>query len=165
MSTPDVTQEFATNASPVAPYTWQVGPIVLLATQPDTGFIPVRFSRPIEILGMHAVVIPVLPLVGGFTTPSLPTPTPNDIDVLMQLDQVERYTSNVTDNTIGPGYVPLQALTVTAGARLLRVIPNADAPDIQFKFAWRQFIQGTPLYQGAIISLSLYARYLPKGAV
>ncbi len=155
----NVEQEFAVQAAPIAELTWDVGPIRLLATDANTGAVPVRFSSPLEILGIKATVIPVLPLAGGF-----PSPTLEDIDVLFEQDENKRFTAQTNDSgrTVG-GYVPLAHL-VTDANRLLRIQPGVEAPDLQFTFAWRQFVLGTPYYQGAIISLSLLYRRLEKGA-
>jgi hypothetical protein len=150
----DHQQPFAVNAAPIAELTWAMGPTILLGTEEQTGFVKADFSRPIEILGIGGVVIPVLPLAGGF-----PSPTLDDIDVKFELDQADKYTSNVTEGQTGSGFVPFKDLLTTA-QRLMRLCPNVVAPDILMSFKWRQFTQGTQLYQGAIISATLYARYL-----
>lgn len=153
-------QEYATLTAPVAPYRWRVGPIELLNTDQETGFVPVRFSRPIEIVGVRAVVVPKLPLAGG----ALRVPTVSDIDVLVELNQDVRLTNQVNDDGTQRGFVPLSSLTVDE-ATLLRWIPNVDAPDFQVSFAWRQFIQGTPVYESAIVDLVFLARYVKPESV
>lgn len=153
----DVSQEFSALAAPVAQYTWAIAPVTLLNTQDKTAIIPVRFSRPVEILGFDARVIPKLPLAG-----SLAIPTVDVIDVYIDLDQAQKFTSQVDDEGPATGFVPLASVLTSkdGGARLVRIQPNAPSPDFQFQFAWRQFIAGTPLYEGAIISLAMYARYV-----
>jgi hypothetical protein len=159
MSVIDVTQEFAVNAAPVAQFTWSLGRVLLLATEEKSGVIPVRFSRPVEILGFQATVISQLPLAGNLAIPSV-----DDIDVYIDIDQETKLTSQVNEDGPQTGFVPLpHVLTEGNPGRLLRVQPNAPAPDFQFQFSWAQFAAGTPLYEDAIIALSLAARYLPKG--
>ncbi len=156
----DVSQEFATCAAPVAPYTWDIGPVTLLNTDQESGIVPVRFGRWIEITGFDATVIPKLPIAPGS---GLVIPTVDDLDVLIDMNQGDHFTAQVDDDGPQTGFVPLKSL-LTQLPRLVRIRPGVPAPDFSIKFAWRQFVQGTPLYEHAIIDLTMFARYLPKPA-
>lgn len=149
-------QDFAALNAPVAPFTW--GAIVELPnTVQQTADVPVRFERPLELLGIKAIVVPKYPLIGT----GLIVPTVDDIDVMMQTDNEDLWTKTLLESGSGGDFAPLTALAIDA-PRLLRIVPAADAPDFTFRFQWTQFTQGTPLFEHAIIKLGILARYLSK---
>ena len=152
-------QAHAALHAPVAPDTWSFS-AALLRTVERTGVIPVKFSRPVEIVGFAADVIPARPLVGG----GLAIPTPADIDALVEMDNGNRkFTSRVTDDgTTTHDVVPLSHLTVLL-PRLVRIEPDDNPnPDFSFQFAWAQFVTGVPKYEDAIIRFSLLGSYLHR---
>lgn len=151
-------QDFAALHAPIAPFTWALNTQLDSAAE-DTGEIPVRFTRPIEVLGIKASITPVLPLAGG----GLTVPTIEDIDVFLLSDNEDLWTKTLKESGSAGGFVPLSHLTIDA-PRLLRIVPKGDAPDFTFTFAWAQFIPGAPLFESAIIRLSLLTRYISKDA-
>lgn len=146
--------DFAALHAPIAPLTWDLR-AELPGAAPETGDIPMRFSRPIELLGMTAVVIPKRPLAGG----GLLTPTLADIDVSLVSDNEDLWTRRLTESGTSGGLVSLSGLLVTV-PRLLRIVPRGDAPDFTWNFAWADFLSGTPFFEDAIIRLSIFARYI-----
>jgi len=147
-------QDFAALHCPIAPFTWAL--VTELGGDVETtGDIPIRFTRPVEILGIRASVIAKLPLG------NLIVPTVDDLDVLLQTDNEDTWTKTLKESGGQGGFVPLRDLTIDA-PRLLRIVPKGDAPDFTFQFQWAQFVDGTPLYETALIRVSLLARYLSK---
>jgi len=149
-------QDFAALHAPIAPFSWELR-AELPRTSEETGDIPMRFSRPVEILGLQAVVIPVRPLAGG----GLIIPTIDDIDVSLVSDNEDMWTKRLTDSGSAGALVPLSGLTVDT-PRLLRIVPKGDAPDFTWKFAWAQFVSGTPIYEDALIRCTIFARYISQ---
>jgi hypothetical protein len=149
--------DFAALHAPVAPLTWELH-AELPGTSAETGDIPVRFLRPVEITGLFAVVIPKRPLGGG----GLIIPSIDDIEVQLTSDNEDLWTKRLTESGSEGGMVPLGGLTV-AVPRLLRIVPLGDAPDFTWKFSWAQFVSAaSPIYEDAIIRLAIYARYISK---
>jgi hypothetical protein len=145
--------DFAALHCPIAPLTWSLF-AELPNTAEETGDIPVRFSRPVEILGIQASVIPKHPIT-NFVVPTI-----NDIDVSLISDNEDLWTKRLTESGPEGGMVPLASLTVQI-PRLLRIVPQGDAPDFTFKFAWAQFIAtDEEIYETALIRLGIYARYI-----
>lgn len=149
-------QDFAALNAPVTPETW-----ALVAELPNTvqgtGDIPIRFTRPIEILGLKATISPKLPLAGG----GLIIPAIQDVDASLITDNENLWTRRIKESGGEGNFVPLEHLTIDV-PRLLRIVPTGDAPDLSFQFQWAQFIQGTPLFETAIVRLSLLTRYITK---
>lgn len=153
-------QMYAAHTSPVAPFTWEVR-TDLLNTEESTGRVPFSFLRPVELIGLHPIVTPILPLVGGLVSPTL-----FDLDIQLDLNNKERFT-NQASTPIATGLasssrVALSALSTQLGLgnRLLRIMAINAAPDFGVVFGWRQFIQGTPLFENCRVSLSLFVREL-----
>lgn len=151
-------QDFAALNAPVTPETWALE-AELANTVEGTGDIPIRFTRPIEILGMRATVVPKLPLAGG----GLILPTLDDVNVMLTTDNEDLWTKRVQESGGNGNFVPLGHLVLDGSpGRLLRIVPRGDAPDLAFQFNWAQFVAGTPFYEDAIIRLSLLTRYISK---
>lgn len=151
-------QDFAALCAPVTPETWALE-AELSRTVEGTGDIPIRFTRPIEILGIRAQVVAKLPLVGG----GLIIPTLDDVNVSLVTDNEDLWTRRVQESGSNGNFVPLVHLTIDGNpGRLLRIVPRGDAPDLAFQFNWGQFTQGTPFYEDAIVRLSLLTRYISK---
>ncbi len=152
-------QDFAALHAPVSPFTWGLT-TELPRTSENSGEIPIRFGRPIEVLGIKASVIAKRPLSGD----NLVIPTVEDIDVLLQTDNEEMWTRTLKESGGAGGFVPLDHLTIDAG-RLLRIVPLGDGPDFTFNFQWAQFVDSdNPIYEDAIIRVSLLTRYISKEA-
>jgi len=150
-------QDFAALNAPVTPETWALV-AELDRTVQGTGDVPVRFTRPIEILGMKALVSPRYPLAGG----GLIIPTVDDIDVFLTTDNEDVWTRRLKESGGEGNFVPLAHLTVDV-PRLLRIVPKGDAPDLSFQFQWAQFppATGAP-WESCVIRLSLLTRYISK---
>jgi hypothetical protein len=149
---------------PVAPWTWEVR-ADLLSTERETGRIPFSFQRPVELIGFHAVVTSLLPLAGG----GLVEPTLADIDVQLDLNDRERFTNQLETGigavqaAAGSSFVALGSLTMNTAAggnRLVRIRATNASPDFGIRFGWRQFTQGTPLFESCRVSLAAYCRLL-----
>lgn len=152
-------QAFAALNAPVADTSWTLE-AELLGTVAETGDVPVRFTRPIEIVGIHVSVITKLPMA----SPALREPTVKDINVSMLSNDSDTWTKRLTESGSGGNFALLESLGIQV-PRLMRLRPGGDTPDFTFNFAWKQFDAATPYYEGAIISLTLYANYLtPKEA-
>jgi hypothetical protein len=153
------TQDFAALHAPVTPKTWSIS-AELARTVESTGVIPMRFTRPIEILGIKATVTAKRPLVGG----GLIIPTVDDLDVSLLTDDQDLWTKHLAESGSEGNFVALSHLTIDA-PRLLRIVPRGDAPDLAFEFAWAQFIDAThPIFEDALIRVSIMCRYITKEA-
>jgi hypothetical protein len=148
-------QDFQALHAPVTPKTWSIT-AELARTVESTGGIPVRFTRPIEILGIKATVTAKRPLTGG----GLIIPTVDDLDVSLITDDEDLWTKHLKESGSEGQFVALSHLTVDA-PRLLRIVPRGSAPDLSFEFAWGQFIDAAhPIFEDALIRLSLFCRYI-----
>lgn len=153
---PDL-QAFAALHAPVAPYTWEVR-AQLDNNVAETNVIPVHFRRPVEIVGLFPTVMPVPPLDGG----AILVPTPDNIEVLIDINQKRRLTNQLQETGVaGPGesFVTLSSLSVFV-PRLLREKLHAESPDLGVQFRWKSFVVGAPTYDDAIIGLAFYCRFL-----
>lgn len=149
-------QDFQALHAPISPFTWGLT-VELPNTVEGTADVPVRFGRPVELMGLKASVLPKLPLAGN-----LVIPTVEDFDILLQTDNQDTWTKTLKESGGAGGFVPLSHLTIDT-PRLLRIVPVGDAPDFTFQFQWAQFIDPShPLYESAIIRLSAIARYISK---
>lgn len=154
---------FAALNAPVAPFTWECR-ADLAGNEESTGRIPMSFNRPLEVVGFFPLVSTVLPAAGG----GLLNPGVGDIDVQLDLNDRDRFTNRFSTGLVsgaaGASHVALAALgaPLTQGGRLLRIVATNASPDFGVTFSWRQFIQGTPLFESARISLAFFARYLSE---
>ncbi len=150
-------QDFQALHAPIAPLSWSLE-AVLPANVQGTGDIPIRWTRPVEILGMKATVLPVYPFDPDGGTPA---PILEDVDVYLLTEDTSIWTKHYNESGGDGNFVPLAHLTVDT-PRLLRICLWDDAPDLTFQFQWAQFLQGTPFTVDALIRLTLFTRYLDK---
>ncbi len=151
-------QDFAALHAPIAPFTWELR-AELSGLAETTGDVPMRFTRPVEILGITPIIIPKYPLAGGGAI----IPTADDVDVSLLSDNEDIWTKRLTEAGSAGGLVPLSALSINV-PRLLRIVPKGDAPDFTWQFSWAQFTAGTRIYEDAIIRLGVFARYISEEA-
>lgn len=137
---------------PVAALTWELR-ASLSRTATMTDRIPLQFPKPMLVVGFKATVIR-----GSYAGGGLAIPTPEDILVLLDLDEQKRFTARAQSSAAGQNsqFVNLAALDT----RYRDVLINADAPQPIFgaTFAWWHFEAGTPRYEDAEIALSLFVQ-------
>ncbi len=152
----DPGQPLAALHAPVAPYTWEVQALLLRTIQ-ETGRIPLRWNRPIEIIGMYAAVRQAS-AVGG-----LLVPTVDDVLVALSANQEDRFTNCLEDTgqtAQAESFVTLGALSV-AVPRLTRIMLTNGTPQVDVAFRWKAHnVIATPSFENAMISLSFYCRYI-----
>jgi len=153
----DPGQPLAALHAPVAPYTWEVQ-ATLLRTVQETGRIPLRWNRPVEIIGMYAAVRQAS--VAGC---GLLIPTVDDLLVAVSANQEDRFTNRLEDTgqtAQAESFVTLGSLSVQA-PRLTRIMLTNGSPQVDVAFRWKAHNPiATPRFEDAMISLSFYCRYV-----
>jgi len=149
-------QLFAAQHAPVSPWTWECQANLERDIQ-ETGRIPLRWNRPVEIVGMFASVRQAS-VAGG-----LLIPTTEDVMVLLSANQQERFTNRLEDAAQtgqAESYVTLAALSIQA-PRLTRIQLKQAAPQIDVSFRWKTHNPiATPRFEDALISLAFFCLYL-----
>lgn len=152
----DPGQPFAALHAPTAMYSWECQTILLRTVQ-DTGRIPLRWNRPVEIIGMRPSVV-ANAIVGG----GLLVPTAEDIVCAVSANQQDKFTNRLEfAAAVGAAesFVVLAALGVQT-PRLTRIQLTNESPQLDVTFRWRTNLPGTPTYEDANIALTLFCRYL-----
>jgi len=142
----------------VAPLTWEVQ-ASLGGTVLQTGRIPLDFRGPVEIVGFYPSVIATSAALG------LLTPTLDDILVLLDANNQERFTNRLEQTTAaatGAGFVTLGALGSERAARFVAIKIRNARPDVGVQFRWKRDPAGGAIYQDATIGLAFFARYLDE---
>lgn len=140
--------------APQSPMTWETNTVLTGAVQ-STNRVPFRFPRPVSIVGFF----PSLVVFGTGNT----SPTTEDIAVSIDTDNQNYITSGdgvstPAGGTAGP-YVTLAALSVQV-PRIVDYKLRNPTPDIGFTFRWKQDVTAGAVYDDALISMAMYARYL-----
>ncbi|OFW65958.1 MAG: hypothetical protein A2Y74_05345 [Actinobacteria bacterium RBG_13_63_9] len=152
----DPGQALAALHAPIAPYTWEVQ-ATLLRTVQETGRIPLRWNRPVEIIGMYAAVRQAS-VAGG-----LLVPTTDDLVCALSANQEDRFTNRLEDvsqTAMAETFVTLAALSVQV-PRLMRIMLTNAAPQVDIAFRWKTHNPiGTPRFEDALISVAFYCRYI-----
>lgn len=152
----DPGQMYAAAHAPVAPFTWEVQ-AELARTQQETGRLPLRWNRPVEIVGFFATVV-ALNDDGG-----LLGPTTDDIQCAIGANQEERFTNRLEDaaaTALEESFVTLSALSVEV-PRLVRIQLTNAGPQMDVAFRWKNHNPiASPRFEDALISLALYCRYI-----
>jgi len=151
---PDL-QQYAALHAPCAPFTWSASARLENDTE-SSGVIPVRFPRAVEIVGMHASVRPVQPV-----DTDLADPTADDILCALEMNDEKRFTNQKGETASGSNFVVLASLSV-AVPRLFLIQLEEGAQDFEVQFKWRQFTNGTELFNSALVELAFFCRYLDK---
>lgn len=145
----------------VAPLTWEVQ-ATLGRTTLQTGRIPLDFRGPVEIVGFYPSVI-----AGSAAGGALVAPTLDDILVLLDANNQERFTNRLEQTTAaatGAGFVTLGALGSERAARFVDLKIRNARPDVGVQFRWKRDPAGGAIYEDAIIGLAFFARYLDEVA-
>lgn len=145
--------------APVAMQTWEARANLLGAANPPlTTRVPMVFPRPVEVVGMLPIV------VATSANPGLVVPTVNDVDVSIDINS-NAYLSSGSGVSSPAGGTTGQFITLANFSvltpRLLMMRLTAPKPDIGFTFRWKR---GTGVYQDALISVGVFARYLGGNA-
>lgn len=149
-------QDHTPELAAVAPYTWEAQ-AVLGRTVLQTGRIPLRFAKPVQIVGFYPSVI-ADSNVGGLLVPTL-----DDILVLLDMNEEKRFTNRLEQTTgaaTGAGFVTLGALGSARAQRFLNLKVRNAAPDIGVQFRWKRDPSGGAIYEDAMIGLAFFAKYL-----
>jgi hypothetical protein len=144
-----------------AVFSWE-GMTTLLATDRETGAIPIKFPRAVTILGMY----PSISVAGGLSTLDVPTLD----DVLVKIEQdtglERRLTSRYdTVQTNGNGSLPNVTLgsfkDSVGGARVMNwELGTPDSrPEMEITFSWKRDPTGGPWYRDIFVSLTLLANW------
>ncbi|HXK20820.1 MAG TPA: hypothetical protein VNG33_23575 [Polyangiaceae bacterium] len=136
---------------PFAADTWELRAF-LSRTDDATDRLPLNFPRPKLIVGIHSVVI------RGSYAGGLAIPDTKDILVLMDLDNMRRFTSEGQSSNAGQNSSFVNLSSLDTEFRDLMIDCNAPQPVVGFTFAWWHFEPGVPRYEDAEIAVSLYVQ-------
>lgn len=161
-------QSFAGLHAPVAGFTWEVQ-ADLLGSQLETGRIPIKFARPVEILGFYpSVILLGAAATGDSNVNAIPRrPTTRDVMALIDINQQDRVTNRLeSTSAAGPGqsYVTLESLrSHPARLQWIRIL-NAS-PDVGVQFRWSNLQPfdpdgDDPWWHDARINLAFFCKYL-----
>ncbi len=153
----DPGQLIAANHAPVAPYTWEIQAELGRTTQ-ETGRLPMRWNRPVEILGLFPTVRALNAAGGG-----LLAPTADDIMVALGANQEDRFTNRLEDaaaTALEESFVTLSALSVLV-PRLVRIQLTNASPQVDVSFRWKNNNPiAQPRFEDALIGVAFFCRYI-----
>jgi len=157
MDDADSGQSRATLTAPVSPFTWEVQ-AELPRTVLETGRLPLKWNRPVEIVGMQPSVV----ALNATGTPLL-VPTADDIQVLLDSNQQDRYTNRLEDTAataMDESYVTLSSMS-TFLPRLMRIQLRNASPQIGIGFRWKRHNPiAAPRFFDALIGIAFFCRYI-----
>jgi len=151
----DMSDGYATNTSPVAPWRAEVRMLLLGLEQNTTQRVPIEFPWPVIVVGMRPVVRPVLP-VGALTVPTV-----DDIDVAMDVNQTTQL--NLSQGVTAPAGATFLTLgSIGVQQNVLQGMALKDPrPSLGFQCRWTQLAPaaGPALFTDAFIKITCY--YIP----
>lgn len=137
---------FVTVTAPFAPETWQ-GEVILPTGSLQSGRVDMRFSRPVEIVGIYPALVPV----GAVGVDA----KMDEIACQIDIDHQNFRTSTITDTTQTSNFVTLNALAVDKRQFGLRI--DSPRPSVGFTFRWRTALNTR---KDTLISVTLFCRWL-----
>ena len=141
-------------AIPRAPYTWE-SRAVLPGNRQESGKIRMAFSRPIVIVGCHASIVQL-----GTADPDLVEEDTESLDVLLELDRGDRFTSaNMDTGNVSGEFVTLAALDQVKGGRYLDLVLPYAAPVLQITYRHGRDITIAPA-RDCLVKLAFYTQYV-----
>lgn len=138
--------------APEADLTWETR-VLLPGATVQSARQPLVFPKPVDIVGLYPSVIATT------NTNGLITPTLNDIDVALDMNAQQYFSSGSGINNAAGGtagsFVTLAAMAIQI-PRLFILHLDAAQPDFGMTFKWKR---GTGFYQDAFVAVAVYARY------
>lgn len=149
-------EPFVSRVMPVAQFSWEVE-ARLAGAQEATAIIPAEFRQPVVILGVY-------PSVVRTSYGALVVPTVNDLKVEMNSNEDTYWTQQRSEvrNSTGPGATFVALGSLSLENRALWLPMRNAAPDLSFRFAWRNWLPGfaeTPLYEDCIVGLTMFCAF------
>ncbi len=145
---------FVALMSPMAERTWEAS-TVYLGSEGESPLAPIKFPRPIEILGFKLIVVPA----SFVAAPPLVVATLDDLQISIGYDQ-ENVITNTQDQTTTAGpvqFASASAMDMTIANRLIGLKIRSPNPELQFKWRWKQ---GPGVFTDAIVTAACAVRYL-----
>lgn len=148
----------AANHAPVAPFSWEFQ-AELDGDEEHTGRIPLRFARPVQILGFYPSVI------NNEALGQLEQPTTEHVLCLLHANRETLYTNRLESGAGAQApedYVTLASMGVQV-PRLVNIQLRDGSPTLEAAFRWKRWaaaFEDTPVYPDVICSLTCYCRYL-----
>lgn len=137
---------------PAARDTWELQ-CSLVGTQETSTVVSMPFPGPCKIVGMYPSIIA--------NSSGLVNATLDDVMVLLDFNQERRYTSQLGQTTQAQraqGFVTLNALNTLYRDLDIEVTNSRPVMDVQMR--WKRFIQGTPIYNDALVYLALFVEVM-----
>ncbi len=143
--------------SPVADRTWEVRSMMLSGQVGPGARVPISFPEPIEIVGINPVVVVTSNL-------ALVHPTPDDIDVALDVNAASYMTSGegvtAPANASPTGqFITLSHLSILV-PRLFMWKLSAARPEIGFTFRTKR---GAAVYEDCMVCIGIMGRRLGTG--
>jgi hypothetical protein len=146
--------------APVAPFSWEFQADLDGDTE-RTARIPLRFTRPVQILGFYPSVI------RNAALGALENPTTEHVLCLLHANREIMYTNRLESGQgaqVPENFVTLASLGVQV-PRLVNIQLRQGAPELAAEFRWKRWnaaFEETPVYPNAIVTLTAFARYLTE---
>lgn len=137
---------WVTQTAPFAPVTWE-GETLMASNMLESGRIDLRFTRPVEIVGIYASIVPV-GAVGRAATL-------DDLACQIDIDRQAFRTSSITDTCATSNFVVLGALACTQ--RQLGIRIESASPNVGLTFRWRV---GTGVCKDSLVAATCFCRWL-----
>lgn len=151
---------FGARNAPIAPMTWEQQ-VLLPGAAIVSERVAFRFPYAMEIVGLYASVVPLLPAAGGAAVPTL-----DDLQVQLDLNNTNQLTTLEGVSTAAPGaarggtFVTLGALHINP-SRLLGLKLRSPNPEVGATFRWKQGGGPiAPVYRDSLVALAMFVRRL-----
>jgi len=147
----DMQDAFVSLATPKANDTWETS-VVLPGASPTSPVAPLSFPKPVKIIGMVPVIVPVDPFPGGVAVVN--RATLDDVLIQVTVDKETQYTSQEdgsTTTTNGPSnFVTASTLSILL-PRLWDATIESSNPKVEFVWQWKQ---GPSIFVDSICSIA-----------
>ena len=141
-------------AIPQAPYTWE-SKAVLPGNRQETGRIRMAFNRPIIIVGCHVSLTQLAAAAPGQVPDTI-----EDVEILLEMDRGDRFTSSNSDTGNASGeFVTLASLDQVKGGRYLNLVLDIAAPVLQITYRHQRDVNVFSI-PDALVKCAFFAQYL-----
>ncbi len=147
----DMQDAFVSLATPKANDTWETS-VVLPGATLTSPVAPLSFPKPVRIIGMIPIIVPVDPFPGGVAV--INRATLEDVLVQVTVDKETQYTSQEdgsSTTTNGPSnFVTAKAVDIML-PRLWDAMIESSNPKVEFVWQWKQ---GANVFVDSICSMA-----------
>ena len=141
---------FAAEHAPIAPYTWEVG-VLMLSSQAQS-------DRQVLELPFGALIVGFIPTIEPLSDGGSVTPTINSLDVAIDINKDRMITDadgQMTSTSKDGNFVSLAAIAVAAPRLFCFRVPAGSKTSIGFTFRWKA---GSGVYKDTLVRVAALAR-------